>query len=50
MIYWANDDYCNKGMRSIVGDDFYAYAHIGAFCFPKENMPEFRNTITNITF
>ena len=23
-------------MRSIVGDDFYAYAHIGVFCFPKE--------------
>lgn len=41
MIYWADSDYCNRGMKSIVGDNFYAYAHINAFFFPKEEYGTF---------
>ena len=41
MIYWTNSDYCNKGMKSMIGDNFYASAHIGAFFFPKEKYGTF---------
>lgn len=36
LIFWKNDEYCNTGMRSIVGDNFSAYAHINTFYFPEE--------------
>lgn len=41
MIYWKNDDYCNSGMRTIVGENFFAYAHINSFYFPKEKYGTF---------
>ena len=36
LITWPNDEYCNSGMRSIVGNNFCAYAHINSFYFPEE--------------
>ena len=36
LITWPNDEYCNSGMRHIVGDNFFAYAHINSFYFPEE--------------
>lgn len=41
MISWKDDDTCNRGMKSIVGEDFFAYSSINAFCFPKEKYGKF---------